>query len=234
MADTSSLIRKNFINRFVFDRFSFQKSTVRVLYTINSSPQYVLARSHVKVPVSIIDDLHASTPLKECLKTIRRSRFLFKKFSSTFAICLMYNDSPELLQDSTRDFSVYVLDPLESLASPSPLNDPECSASGKSMPRGVAVSLGLMSWALSADENENVAVTGTLTKSSAVQQLEVVFLLREVGIISSFEKKKKTSSLIIGLDNRNTKIIVLRVPPAPSFHHPRLCCCALPWDYSIF
>ncbi|KAI6148330.1 hypothetical protein BKA82DRAFT_117533, partial [Pisolithus tinctorius] len=86
---------------------------VRVLYTINSSPQYILAKIHEPVPVircayaqqlpeghDVTQPQYAQAPLKACLT----------------AIC---NSSPELLQDSSRDFSLYVLDPLEAQPAPS-------------------------------------------------------------------------------------------------------------------
>lgn len=52
-------------------------------------------------------------------------------------------------------------------------------------PRGVAVALGLMSWALTADESDSVAVTGTITSlGTGLDALELVFALREVGVCS--------------------------------------------------
>jgi hypothetical protein len=93
----------------------------------------------------------------------------------------------ELVQDSTRDFSVYVLDPLESLSSSAP--DASSASSSQSTqqhhPRGVAVGLGLMSWALLADEEKSEAaqVTGTLmTAGNGEEALEVIFALKEVGV----------------------------------------------------
>ena len=97
--------------------------------------------------------------------------------------------SPELVQDSTRDFSVYVLDPLESFSSSAP--DASTASSSQSTqqhqqhPRGVAVGLGLMSWALLADEetSEAAQVTGTLmTAGNGEEALEVIFALKEVGV----------------------------------------------------
>lgn len=61
---------------------------LRILYTINSSPQYILARSHSPVPVSAITyslnphpshpshNLYATAALKACLDSICRSRSL--------------------------------------------------------------------------------------------------------------------------------------------------------------
>jgi hypothetical protein len=47
----------------------------------------------------------------------------------------------------------------------------------------VAVGLGLMSWALLADERDSVTVNGTILFPGTPQEaLEVIFALREVGI----------------------------------------------------
>ncbi|KJA27696.1 hypothetical protein HYPSUDRAFT_212284 [Hypholoma sublateritium FD-334 SS-4] len=161
-----------------------KKTVLRVLYTINSSPQYILARSQNRVQISVIpssehesssDALNISPPiygsvsLKTCLDTVFRS-------------------SPELAHDSARDFSLYVLDPLESRSAPAPVHinasEDALSAKGGALgveqTRGVAVGLGLMSWALSADESDMMPVVGTLVKQTNGQEaLEVVFSLRE-------------------------------------------------------
>ncbi|KAK0226299.1 hypothetical protein IW262DRAFT_1480435 [Armillaria fumosa] len=149
-----------------------EKRVLRVLYTVNNSPQYILARSLCPVPVSLLrptDGHHsggigyASVSLKSCIETICTT-------------------SPELLQSDTRDFSVYVLDPLESESAPGPVNipsDAEGSKVTEEQVRGVAVGLGLMSWALAA-EGEEALVNGTLTRNGSGQEaLEVVFALRE-------------------------------------------------------
>lgn len=173
--------------------------SLRILYTINSSPQYILARTSSPVPALLIPrvqptsyydkslpphpvpDLdptfhYATVPLKTCLDAICRS-------------------SPELVQDQSRDFSVYVLDPLESNSAPAPVNiaNPSTSSSpakpntnSAENSRGVAVGLGLMSWALLADASDSSTVTGTLIKLGTGQEaLEVVLALREVCIILS-------------------------------------------------
>lgn len=80
--------------------------------------------------------------------------------------------SPELLQDPSRDFSLYVLDPLEAHPVPSTV------ATNEPSPRGVAVALGLMSWALESAESATVHVTGTILPGFTA--VEVVFALREV------------------------------------------------------
>ncbi|KAG2131703.1 uncharacterized protein EDB93DRAFT_931730 [Suillus bovinus] len=151
---------------------SMRKLPLRVLYTVNSSPQYILARSPSSVQVtlcpspSVANAQYGLAPLKACLN----------------AIC---NSSPELLLDNSRDFSIYVLDPLESQTMPAPVNfsqsnAPSASVPQAAQPRGVAVALGLMSWALTADESDSVTVTGTVTTlGTGLDALEVVFALRE-------------------------------------------------------
>ncbi|KAG1774984.1 hypothetical protein EV702DRAFT_1008320 [Suillus placidus] len=151
---------------------SMRQLPLRVLYTVNSSPQYILARSPSSVRVTLCPSPSAANaqyglaPLKACLN----------------AIC---NSSPELLLDNSRDFSIYVLDPLESQTMPahvdfSQSNGTSASVPQTAQPRGVAVALGLMSWALIADESDNVTVTGTITTlGTGLDALEVVFALRE-------------------------------------------------------
>ncbi|KAF8813742.1 hypothetical protein BYT27DRAFT_7157551 [Phlegmacium glaucopus] len=156
------------------------KTSLRLLYTINSSPQYILARSHTTVSVTLVptegvangdnaQPVYASVLLKTCLNTICRS-------------------SPELIQDHCRDFSLYVLDPLESNSAPAPVRiananrEPSPTKTGSSLeqPRGVAVGLGLMSWALASDDSDPMTVVGTIVKQGTGQEaLEVIFALRE-------------------------------------------------------
>jgi len=168
-----------------------KKTSLRLLYTINSSPQYILARSHTTVPVTLVpttegvangdyaQPIYASVLLKTCLNTICRS-------------------SPELIQDHCRDFSLYVLDPLESNSAPVPVRisnankEPSSTNPSSSLeqPRGVAVGLGLMSWALASDDSDPMAVVGTIVKQGNGQEaLEVIFALREVCLFeTSLEK----------------------------------------------
>ncbi|TEB06421.1 hypothetical protein FA13DRAFT_1807093 [Coprinellus micaceus] len=135
---------------------------LRILYAVNSSPQYILAKSPGSCLVDIIHDAptFGSAFLKDCLLAIRRG-------------------SPDIF-DGTRDFTVYALDPLEKHSAPAAV---QISASGSQSGHasselpGVAVGLGLMSWALSA-EDEPVKVVGTL-KTGIRESLEVVFALRE-------------------------------------------------------
>lgn len=139
---------------------------LRILYAVNSSPQYILAKSPGPCTVDIIyTDSHAPTfgsaLLKDCLLAIRRG-------------------SPDIF-DGSRDFTVYALDPLEKHSAPAAMQISASSSlnnhASSDLP-GVAVGLGLMSWALGA-EDEPVKVVGTL-KSGVQESLEVVFALREV------------------------------------------------------
>ncbi|KAG6381882.1 hypothetical protein JVT61DRAFT_499 [Boletus reticuloceps] len=139
---------------------------LRVLYTVNNNPQYILAKSSSQVPAAICNETttlsatnylaFARAPLKACLS----------------AVC---DSSPELLQDPARDFSLYVLDPLEAQPLPTSLSHP---SNNTSSPRGVAVALGLMSWALESNDSMNVFVTGTIIPNAS-PALEIVFALRE-------------------------------------------------------
>ena len=147
---------------------------LRTLYTINSSG-YILARSPVPVSVTLINNeasglQYGSVPFKACLEAICRS-------------------SPELMQDMSKDYSVYVLDPLESSTAPAPLNisnsiswstDSAGNATAEQS-RAVAVGMGLMSQALKMDKPDSLTVVGTLGKQGSGQDaIEVIVALREV------------------------------------------------------
>lgn len=156
-----------------------------MLYTVNSSPQYILARSPFSVQVTLCPSPSAANaqyglaPLKACLNAICNSRLVF---SYGFHSVHPPLGSPELLLDNSRDFSIYVLDPLESQTMPAPVDFSQSNGTS-AQPRGVAVALGLMSWALTADESDSVTVTGTITTlGTGLDALEVVFALREVTV----------------------------------------------------
>ncbi|KAF8483329.1 hypothetical protein DFH94DRAFT_720964, partial [Russula ochroleuca] len=131
---------------------------VRIWYTIDGSSQYILARSPDKFPVyplgasSSHQSTYATTSLKLCLHSICRS-------------------SPELMHLGQRDFSIYALDPSESDSAPN--NVVVSSGSGSSQPTsaphqppaGVAVGMGLMSWAF-ATPDDNTFVTGIINKTA--------------------------------------------------------------------
>lgn len=84
-----------------------------------------------------------------------------------------------------RDFSIYALDPSESDAAPNTMVVSSASGSSQSTPShqpppGVAVGMGLMSWALAAPD-DSALVTGIINKTTSGESaLEVVFALRGV------------------------------------------------------
>ena len=89
-----------------------------------------------------------------------------------------------------RDFSIYALDPSESDAAPntaamtSGSNSSQLLPSPQQPPSGVAVGMGLMSWALAAPD-DSTSVTGVINKmASGESALEVVFALRGVLLIT--------------------------------------------------
>ncbi|GLB37369.1 hypothetical protein LshimejAT787_0404200 [Lyophyllum shimeji] len=167
---------------------------LRILYTINSSPQYILARSSSPCPVVLVPPIQNASHTDRSAatqSTISETESRPKFGTAPLKTCLdaICRSSPELLQDPSRDFSVYVLDPLESNSAPAPVNisssgpgfqDCKASASPSKHPRGVAVGFGLMSWAMAADAKDSSAVTGTLIKLGTGQEaLEIIFALRE-------------------------------------------------------
>jgi hypothetical protein len=157
---------------------------LRVLYTINSS-SYILARSPTPVIVTPVNpsasesEPYGSVSFKTCLEAICRS-------------------SPELVPTASRDFSVYVLDPLESNAAPAPIDISNSAGGSVVQTRGVAVGMGSMSLSLSAEEQEPITVVGTLSKTGAGQDaLEVIIALREVNAVCTI---RSAASLTITKD----------------------------------
>ncbi len=83
--------------------------------------------------------------------------------------------SPEMIPDGTKDYSVYVLDPLEDIQSKARYG----SAAANS--RGVAVGMGLLSTVLNPHLPITLQVTGTIIGcDSEDAALEVVISLRHV------------------------------------------------------
>jgi hypothetical protein len=84
-----------------------------------------------------------------------------------------------------RDFSIYALDPSESDSAPNTMVVSSVSGSSQptashQSPPGVAVGMGLMSWAL-ASPDDSALVTGIINKTASGESaLEVVFALRGV------------------------------------------------------
>ena len=84
------------------------------------------------------------------------------------------------MPNGARDYSVYVLDPLESGYAVNSLIGGPPPGTPRTQPTGVAIGLGLMSWAWN-DSECKVMVNGTVTDDpSRGEMLEVVFAMREV------------------------------------------------------
>ena len=84
--------------------------------------------------------------------------------------------SPEVQPSGMRDYSLYVLDPLEDIMSR--------TARGSS--DGVAVGMGLLSSILSAQGDTAATVTGTVIQCTSDEvALEVVISLRQVSVSST-------------------------------------------------
>ncbi|KAF8893886.1 hypothetical protein BD779DRAFT_1669410 [Infundibulicybe gibba] len=157
-----------------------RKLALRILYTINSSPQYILARSASAVQVH-------SVPSSSChnLQVVSADHPI-QYATASLKTCLdvICHSSPELVQNGARDCAVYVLDPLEAnstlptapiLSSQVTQREPSANVS-----RGVAVGLGLMSRGLGS-EGDRVCVPGTLIAIGPGQDaLEIVLALREI------------------------------------------------------
>ncbi|KAH9918775.1 hypothetical protein B0H21DRAFT_238781 [Amylocystis lapponica] len=155
---------------------------VRALYTINGSPQYILARSNHNLSVTVIPSHLLASPTSSLPNDPRLAYGRAPLRPCLDAIC---RSSPELVPDRNRDFSVYVLDPLESHSlsasnnplHPQPHNHPQSSDSQPLT--SVAIGLGLMSWALRTSDAD-ITVTGTIVGDDLREDaLEVIFSLRE-------------------------------------------------------
>ncbi|KAG6920026.1 hypothetical protein DXG01_010094 [Tephrocybe rancida] len=172
-----------------------RKLPLRILYTVSGS-QYILARSSSLVPVVVIPPLHTGSHYDHHVVNIEQPEATASTSkveprpefgTAPLKTCLdaICTSSPELVQDKRRDFSVYVLDPLESNSAPARVNIPNAQASDPTLnppdqSRGLAVGLGLMSWALMPDEKDSAPVTGTVIKLPTGQEaLEVIFALKE-------------------------------------------------------
>ncbi|KAF9783780.1 hypothetical protein BJ322DRAFT_1067089 [Thelephora terrestris] len=141
---------------------------VRVLYMVQNNPQYMLARSPTSVPVFMVynaphpgsaPSIYGKTRLETCIQAINRS-------------------SPEFFSEDEEDYSVYLVDPVETQQSGSTLNN--ASSSNGVLPQfaGVTVGLGVLSTLLDSSA-EDVWVTGTIsTGPDGSESLEVVFTLK--------------------------------------------------------
>lgn len=98
-------------------------------------------------------------------------RFFKVEFCTTVVLIQTHFFSPELRPDLSKDYSVYILDPLEDLMSK--------SRHGQS--GGVAVGMGLLSNILASNSNDVSMVTGTFVGCGQNEDaLEVVISLKQV------------------------------------------------------
>lgn len=164
---------------------NLSNTTVRVLYTINTSPQYILAKSPEKIPLVSADDtlqkdgmpMYGRAPLKTCAMAICRSRYVAHVVTLNFGALILLS-SPEITPDPSRDYSVYVLDPLEDFMSK------ERRGQSSSSSGGVAVGMGLLSQVLSPFTSESSTVIGTVIGcGNGEYALEVVLSLKQVILI---------------------------------------------------
>lgn len=126
---------------------------------------------------SVTCPVYGRAPLRPFLDMICRTRHLLFSYPVCSLLFLTALHSPELVQvqQGKRDYSVYVLDPLEARSS-----IPNLPGSSGSSAHGLATGLGLMSVALS-DPECDFSVTGTINNDGIQEErLEVIFALREV------------------------------------------------------
>jgi hypothetical protein len=146
-------------------------------------------------------------------------------FPNLSSLYLIPSISPELMQFGQRDFSIYALDPSESDAAPNTMV--VSSSSGSSQPTapsqpppGVAVGMGLMSWALAAPD-DSALVTGIINKTASGESaLEVVFALRGVRLF--------TPSCLTAVRWLILLLQTLHAQQPPAFQHA-----ANPWQPQI-
>ncbi|KAF9648397.1 hypothetical protein BDM02DRAFT_3269516 [Thelephora ganbajun] len=162
---------------------------VRVLYMVQNNPQYMLARSPTSVPVFMVynaphpgstPSIYGKTRLETCVQAINRS-------------------SPEFFSEDEGDYSVYLVDPVETQQSGSTFNNPSSSSGMLPQFTGVTVGLGVLSSLLDSSA-EDVWVTGTIsTGPDGSESLEVVFTLKPMKKIpqpatSQKKRSKKQTS----------------------------------------
>ncbi|KAJ4483736.1 hypothetical protein J3R30DRAFT_3402371 [Lentinula aciculospora] len=134
---------------------------IRVFHSVAPAQTYILSRSPFSMQIFPINENSTASPLQ------------FASVSLKSCIDLICNSSPEIFSDSQKDFSVYSLDPLESLASVA-----SCSTSSQT----ISVACGRISAIRSS--NGHAVVNGTLVKDRVGQEaLQLVFVLCETAVI---------------------------------------------------
>ncbi|KIJ51224.1 hypothetical protein M422DRAFT_65250 [Sphaerobolus stellatus SS14] len=167
---------------------------LRIIYTLNGSPQSLLARQKKKVVVHLTD--YADNAW---LGGQKFARVLLKT-----CLAVICSSSPELLADDSRDHSVYVVDPLESAHS---TNNGSLNSPAEAMARGVSIGVGLLSWCLSeagdippqhvpTDEDDDGYIVGRIVKDRGIDALEIIMSFRETCYQTQTEHAQSISSLV--------------------------------------
>jgi hypothetical protein len=163
---------------------------VRVLYMVQNNPQYMLARSPTSVPVFMVynapcpgsaPSIYGKTRLETCVNAINRSRYGIHVIAGFFMLRVgLGNYSPEFFSEEEEDYSVYLVDPVETQQSGSAFNNASSSSGVLPQFTGVTVGLGVLSSLLDSS-SEDVWVAGTIsTGPDGSESLEVVFTLKPV------------------------------------------------------
>ncbi|KIP06326.1 hypothetical protein PHLGIDRAFT_463273 [Phlebiopsis gigantea 11061_1 CR5-6] len=200
-----------------------QKLGLRALYSVNNTP-YILSLSMRKFPVTIIRPpiAHNTGSADTLLSPPVYGRAPLGPF-----LDMICRTSPELVevQEGKRDFTIYVLDPLEARSA-----IPSIPGGSNHHSHGVATGLGLMSLALD-DPECDVSVTGTLNNDGIQEErLEVILALREYNGPAPRPRKipEASSSSRVTLDRQRGKprATAKRTPvhaaqPDVEFHNSR-------------
>ncbi|KAF8515350.1 hypothetical protein BU17DRAFT_93628 [Hysterangium stoloniferum] len=201
---------------------------VRVIYTLNTSTQSLLARHRRKVEVVPIESstdpmCHASSP------AIGKDKFA--KVSLKTCLGAVCTSSPELLADRSRDYSIYVVDPLETVYSSNNNSETGSFVANNSPGAGVSIGVGLLSWCLSSEytpmegadtDDDDGYVVGRMVKDRGTETLEIVMSLRETAPQTQKAHVESLSSL--GLSGCVTpdcgKVSTARIgrPPGTATH----------------
>lgn len=162
--------------------------TVRALYTINGGPQYLLALSPRKFPVTVIrlpsandadtNILYGRAILKPFLEMICTGRYAAELIHVDNYLTIIHSPDVVQIEPGKKDFTIYVLDPLEA-RHVSPVLPSGSSPPPNAQP-GIAIGLGLLSAALYDGECDTTVAGTILTDTIQEERLEVVFALREV------------------------------------------------------
>ncbi|KIK68983.1 hypothetical protein GYMLUDRAFT_53493 [Collybiopsis luxurians FD-317 M1] len=147
------------------ERATSSGSHVRVLHSVSPSQSYVLSRS--PTPITIYPVPPKSQPQNTQNSSSSLPPPRFARVSLKACIDIICENSSELFNDNTRDYSVYTLDPLETFA---------LTSTPGANSRQVSLACGRISSIRAL--NDPTTVVGTMTEDRFGQEfLEVVFVL---------------------------------------------------------